>query len=230
METSLRALAFRLFDCGAILDKSQSPNGRGFRFKLHERNPDAPLSPIRLNLRTPNHPSEPGPLTEEILCEIAQSLYEKTQNDIFDAVVGIPYAGEPLAESFARINDIPIVPLKKEVDPDTQKRRIAGIGSDVTPQGEWILVLDDLITQADSKLETIHVLEEAGYRVHTVVVIVDRLQGGSAILEQRGYEVLALFTLPELIQLYHETGRISNELYAEIIAYLATNTILHPPR
>ena len=72
-----RQLAQALLEVGAILtaesdhplvitrDGSDGPE-RGFRLKLHEKTPLAPLSPIYLNLRTPDNP-KPGPLTLEIV-------------------------------------------------------------------------------------------------------------------------------------------------------------------
>ena len=44
-------LALAWFNAGIFLDKSRSPQGKGFRLKLHEKNPDAPLSPFYMNFR-----------------------------------------------------------------------------------------------------------------------------------------------------------------------------------
>lgn len=52
-------LALKLFDIGAVQFGE-------FKLKLHEKNPDAPLSPIFFNFRTPDNP-KPGPLTDEVL-------------------------------------------------------------------------------------------------------------------------------------------------------------------
>ena len=53
-------LAQLLFKVGAI-------KFGAFKLKLHEKDPDAPLSPIYLNLRTDRHPENPGPLTDEMM-------------------------------------------------------------------------------------------------------------------------------------------------------------------
>ena len=60
-------LADELFDLGAI----QFGN---FKLKLHEKNPNAPLSPIYLNLRTPDNP-KPGNLTLKIVAQIGRLMY-----------------------------------------------------------------------------------------------------------------------------------------------------------
>ena len=45
-----------LFALGAFQDRRASPQGRGFRLKLHERNPSAPLSPFYFSLRAADNP------------------------------------------------------------------------------------------------------------------------------------------------------------------------------
>lgn len=76
-----------------------------FKLKLHEKNPDAPLSPFYLNLRTKNNPTNPGPLTEDDCDSIATALWGIVQrNDLdFQAVAGIPHAADPIIEALERI-------------------------------------------------------------------------------------------------------------------------------
>ena len=74
---------------------------RGFILKLHEKS-DAPLSPIFLNLRTPDNP-KPGPLTPEIvnLAASCMQALELEKRLTFDAIVGVPQAGELFATAFS---------------------------------------------------------------------------------------------------------------------------------
>ncbi len=87
-------VADRIHDRGAI-------KFGAFKLKLHEKNPDAPLSPIYLTLRIPENG---GPLTDDDVEVIGQELYAMVQREgvIFDLVVGIPRAGEPFAKVVSR--------------------------------------------------------------------------------------------------------------------------------
>lgn len=90
-------------------------------------------------------------------------------------------------------------------------------------KGENVLLIDDLVTRADSKLETITILENAGLKVSDVVVLVDREQGGAKQLAEAGYKLHAAFRFSQLLDYYHRVGCIDNAKYQEAINYLATN-------
>ena len=114
-------IAIRLHELRAILDKTQSRGGRGFKLKLHEQNPNASLSPIYFNLKTPDNP-KPGPLTLEIVNAIGQQFYYLAR-DLklkYNYVAGVPNAGDPFAEAFLRSviqtppDQVKLLKLKKE--------------------------------------------------------------------------------------------------------------------
>jgi uridine monophosphate synthetase len=86
--------------------------------------------------------------------------------------------------------------------------------------GQKVLLVDDLITNAGSKLETISVLEENKLHVAGVVVLVDREQGGGAELQKGGYEFRTAFRLTELLEFYSENGLISKDDYRRTKDYL----------
>lgn len=96
-----RELARCIFQIGAFKDKSQSPDGRGFKLKLHEKQPDAPLSPFYLNLRTPDNP-KPGPLDVMIVKKIGLQLFAfaETLGLQYTHIAGVPRAGQPFAIAF----------------------------------------------------------------------------------------------------------------------------------
>jgi uridine monophosphate synthetase len=215
MDKRLEEIADMLFDIGAI-------KFGAFKLKLHEKHPDAPLSPIYLNLRTPDNP-KPGPLTPEIINLIIEFLYERacTFGLVYEQVAGVPNAGNPLAAAFAELSGKPLLRLFKTGSGDN--RKVAGIeGIDYRP-GELVLVIDDLITKADSKLEAIEVLKYAGLYVKNVVFIVDRGQGGADELCKKGYSTTCCFTLCMLLDYYVNTGRISIKKFKEVMAYVQNN-------
>lgn len=220
MTSKEKFLARRLFEIGAI-------QFGAFRLKLHEKNPDAPLSPIYLNLRTPENPNKSGPLDQELVDEIGCYLYGVacTKRLYYNCVAGIPYAGDPFANAFSKAPSagftIPVFRFVKEgVAGD---RRIGGVKESI--RTTWMpipiaLLIDDLITEADSKIEAIREARKAGYIVRDVLVLVDREQGGKEELEKIGVRLHAGFTLTVLLEYYVEEGMITEEKRKEVLGYL----------
>src|SRR3972149_2470184 len=100
-------LLHALWELGAVKTEEHPPavqwgNERGFLLKAHEENPNLPLSPFFLNLRTPDNP-KPGPLTPDVVQLIAKAMHTLARqfSIAYDAVAGIPNAGDPFAEQFA---------------------------------------------------------------------------------------------------------------------------------
>ncbi len=213
-------LAVTFFDIGVVKFGE-------FKLKLHEKHPDAPLSPIYLNLRTADHPTKPGPLTPTIITSVGKMLYEMAGelNLNYSCVVGVPRAGDPFARAFSEAppgQAVPLLHLEK-TEEDSRRRVTRLIGEEHLPE-EKVLVIDDCITRAESKLEPIQVLEGAGLVVSDVLVIVDREQGGASELERAGYRLHAMFTLSALLKFYRDSNRIGLGTYERVSAYLAANS------
>jgi len=209
---SQEQVANRIHDRGAI-------KFGAFKLKLHEKNPSAPLSPIYVTLRKPPD----GPLTDEDIEAIGQELYElvRGRKILFDLVAGVPRAGEPIAEVVSRLSGRPLLKLGKKIEGDTRKIDSI-VGGEYRP-GQLVLLVDDLITQADTKKEAIGVCEKGGLVVAAVVVLVDREQGGSEDLRDAGYTLLAAFPLSALLDHYVRVGRIDEIKRDEVMDYIAAN-------
>jgi len=214
MNETQKALAIKLSEIGAI-------KFGAFRLKLHETHPDAPLSPIYLNLRTPDN--KEGPLTEEMVEAIGKEIFDVVNSAAveFERVVGIPRAGGPFANVVSRLSGKPQIILGKKVEGD--RRKIDSIISGDYRPGQPVILIDDLITQADTKKEAIKVCEEAGLRVVGVAVGVDREQGGSEELKNMGYNVYTVFTLIALLDYYVHVGEIDQRMHTLVMNYLAAN-------
>lgn len=209
-------LADLLFEAGAIRFGE-------FRLKMHEKYPNAPLSPIYLNLRTPENKN--GTLTPEILQLIALTMWKKAKDsrlDIF-AISPIPEAGNPIAETMKDLASyfdrrIAIVSLKKEQT--ESERRIVGLMHDSKFYGSHIVVVDDMITLADSKIESIIVLRAATALVTTVLVLIDREQSGAEQLRLKANcRLLSVYKISELLNHYVDKGKISSRQYTDVMNY-----------
>lgn len=194
-----------------------------FKLKLHEKNPDAPLSPFFINLRTADNP-KPGPLGEAELTLIAKGLVEVINEYYgikFDAIAGIPNAGDPLVDALVKQMPEPhnfrVIKLDK-IEEDGKRKIVLKPGFEYRP-GEIILLVDDLITGADTKIEAVDAIRSAGCIVNDIVVLIDRQQGGVAGLTEKNVRLHSLFRIRQLFQYAKSEKLISAETYDNCIAY-----------
>ena len=199
-------LALQLFDIGAI-------KFGAFRLKLHEKRPDTPLSPIYIDLRILR--SFP-----EVMDSVVDVFKELTMGLKFDLYADVPTAATPIIAILSHITKVPMISPRKEEKGRGITRKIDGIFE----KGQIAVLIDDLITQADSKFEAIKVLEENSLVVKDVVVLVDREQGGPAQLEKAGYACHSAFKLTELLGFYLQCGKINRHEYDRTITYLKVAT------
>jgi uridine monophosphate synthetase len=112
--------------------------------------------------------------------------------------------------------DRPLIYPRREVKAHGTRRAIEG----AFEPGETVLLVDDLITRGDSKLEAIAPLEAAGLAVRDVLVLVDREQGGGEDLAQRGYQLHAVLQLTQILEMLEESSRVTPAQHAQVLAYL----------
>jgi len=166
-------------------------------------------SPIYLDLRLlVSHPP--------LLRHVARAMAEIARELPFDRIAAIPYAGLPIGVALALELDHPLIYPRREVKAHGTRRAIEG-GFE---PGETALMVDDLITRGDSKLEAIAPLETAGLTVRDVLVLVDREQGGAEYLAQRGYRLHAVLRLTEILDALRESARITPAQHAGVLTYL----------
>jgi uridine monophosphate synthetase len=167
------------------------------------------ISPIYVDLRLlAGHPS--------LLRAVAQAMVGAAEGLLFDRIAAIPYAGLPIGVAMALEMDRPLIYPRREIKAHGARRAIEG---GYAP-GETVLLVDDLITQGDSKLEAIAPLEEAGLVVQDVLVLIDREQGGAEDLADRGYRLHAVLRLADVLSRLRDSGRITSARCAEVMAYL----------
>jgi len=154
----------------------------------------------------------------KILKKLAEHLLEILPKDNkLDLICGVPYAALPMATVMSLLSGIPLIMKRKEAKGYGTKKLIEGIYK----QGQSCLLVEDVITSGKSLLETIAEVEKEGLKVSDIVVVLDRQQGGKELLEQKGYRVHTLFTIIEVVKILHEAGEIDNEQVAKIHDFLA---------
>jgi uridine monophosphate synthetase len=86
--------------------------------------------------------------------------------------------------------------------------------------GHTALVIEDVVTTGSSILTAIKTLEEAGLIVRDIAVLVDREQGGQAVLMDKGYHLHAVLTISQMLDALQDQERISAEMVQAVQAYL----------
>lgn len=223
-----QVFALDLYDAGAV-------QFGAFKLKLHETHPDAPLSPIYMNLRDTENP-KPGPLMP-IHYRVAAMLMQHitAAKADFNAVCGLPNAGEPFADAFMQVlevygkRNVIRVYLQKDTAEDGS-RKIVGLAPGQSPEsvaGLRVLVIDDLITQANTKIEGFEALQGVGCQIAGLLVLIDRNQGGSELLLDRtGIYTYSVYDLNWLVEFYFDYHLLDEDKRGEVNEYLLANRVV----
>jgi len=138
----------------------------------------------------------------------------------YDRLAAIPYAGLPIGTALALAVKRPLIYPRSDRKDHGLRKQIEGEFA----AGERALVVDDLITKGDAKLEAIAPLREAGLIVTDVAVLVDRQSGGVQMLAAAGITVHAVLSLSELLDVLQESCKLEGSLRQAIEEWLRANS------
>ncbi|MBI2651081.1 orotate phosphoribosyltransferase [Candidatus Woesearchaeota archaeon] len=126
------------------------------------------LSPIYVNLRVlPSYPKSMAIVAEELV-----KVINKLKPDV---IAGAETAGIPLATAISLKTQLPMIYVRKRPKSYGTKDTVEGI---LTKNAKTVLV-DDMATNAYSKLIFVEGIKNSGGIVKDVVIVLDREQGGS---------------------------------------------------
>ena len=132
-----------------------------------------------------------------LLARTAAAYAELMRPLAFDRIAAIPLAALPIGTAVSLATGRPLVYPRLSAKAHGSGRDVEG---DFSP-GETVVLLDDVITSAASKLEAVQVLEREGLRVKDLVVLVDREGGGVEELAARGIRTHAYARISDLLAL-----------------------------
>lgn len=126
---------------------------------------------------------------------IAEEVLEVLESSDVKAVGGLAIGADLIVSAVAMMSYIKKSPLPAFVIRD--KRKEHGTKKLVEGQipkekGAKVAIVDDIITTGTSIIQGISEVEDMGYEVTKVVVLLDRHMGGSDELRRRGYDFTAL--------------------------------------
>ena len=112
---------------------------------------------------------------------------------------------------------MPCIIVRKEMKSYGVQGRIAG---GMVKAEDRFIFFDDVITSGESKVEGIKPIEEAGGRIETILVVVDREQGGREELERQGYNLVSVTTISDVIHSLIKAQKIRRDQAEEIFQYV----------
>ena len=148
---------------------------------------------------------------------LAEEIVDLSSRMRIDKVASIELKGALILAAASSRIDIPCLIVRKESKAYGLTGRIAG---GEVEEGEHILFFDDVVTDGKSKIEGIRPLEEMGAEVKTILVVVDREQGGRENLQRMGYQLNSVTTISEIVKSLMETRKMSEEQARLILNYV----------
>lgn len=172
------------------------------------------ISPIYIDLRIlVSYP--------KVMEKVSDLIWSVLDGLEFDLIAGIPYAALPIASAISIKRKIPMIFARKEIKDYGTKKKIEGCYQ----KGDRCIIIDNLITTGDSKLETIKLFESEGLVIKDFAVLIDREQGGKETLEKKGYNLHSIIPITELLNTLFKNQKISRKDYQNSIKFIQENKI-----
>jgi orotate phosphoribosyltransferase len=139
-------------------------------------------------------------LDPEGLFLLSRLILEDLKETQVEAVGGLTLGADPIAAGVAALSHLEGRPVRaflvrKETKAHGAQKRIEG----APLSGAKVAVVEDVMTTGGSAREAIAQAEAAGAKVERVYCLVDRLEGGGQELRSKGYDVRAIFEVPEVL-------------------------------
>jgi uridine monophosphate synthetase len=134
-----------------------------------------------------------------------------------DFVADVPTAVSPIVGAISCSFNLPMISPRIDAKSHGVKGKLEGVAN----PGSTAVLVDDLITQAHSKIEAVSLLREHGLKVEHVVVLIDREQGGAEELMRHGCSLHAAVTLRPMLDIYVSERRITDVQRNTVFQYLS---------
>lgn len=154
----------------------------------------------------------------KVLKKVAKAYAELIKSLDYDRLAGIAYAALPIAGAVSLEMEKPWIYMRKEGLAKSYGLKKAIEGEYI--EGETVVVIDDLITKGDSKLEIIEPFTNSGLIIKDFVVLIDYEKGGSQLLKIKGYNLHAVMTMREVVEIMKNKNKIDHGKYEQCLEFL----------
>jgi len=171
------------------------------------------VSPFYIDLRQ----AQSYPDTFAAIIDAYSEMLADTKDSVF--LAGVPEAATPLAAALGYKLHRPLLQPRKVIKDHGTKSSVEGSFE----QGDHVVLVDDLITKGDSKLEAITQVEAAGLIIDKFIVLVDREQGGLDMIRGEGYVIEAAFGITTLIESLYAQMKIDKDQHDTVLDFIKNN-------
>ena len=128
-----------------------------------------------------------------------QYIFEMIRDLNVDAVGGPTIGADPMATAVSLASYQAGQPIDAFIVRSDRKRHgtMRQIEGPIRP-GSRVVIVDDTVTTGNSLLDAAEAAKQAGCEVVKIVAILDRLQGGSQKIRERGYDFETILTNDDL--------------------------------
>lgn len=190
-------------------------SNEGFKFNLHDKYPEVPLSPNYVNFRDVLRNTFIRNLIADLMLPIVKEINP-------DLLVDLPQSISPLVTTLSDRTGINIITIRSEALKGEKKTH--GIARPIMgryKEGQRALIIDDVVSsRAFTKEKAAQVLRDAELEVvPTIIVIGDREEGGKEILARMGFTLISILKFKRMLRQYLEEKKISKEIYDKSLAF-----------
>ncbi|XP_029532639.1 uridine 5'-monophosphate synthase-like [Oncorhynchus nerka] len=161
-----------------------------------------------------------------LMNQVSSLLYQRAKDEDlkYSSVCGVPYTALPLATIICSNHELPMLIRRKEAKDYGTKKIIEGT---IHP-GDTCLIIEDVVTSGSSVMETALVLQAEGLRVTDAIVLMDREQGGGAMLAKRGITLHSVISISKLLNTLFQAERIDSLTAQSVCRFIQENNTYKP--
>ena len=150
---------------------------------------------------------------------ITRLLQDAVEGLRFDLITGIPYTALPIASVLSSKLNKPLIYQRKEPKAYGTGKSIEG----VFKKGDRCLVIDDVMTTGESKIEIAEALVDAGMVVKDFVIIVDRSFEGSVFLGKHNFNLTSIVTIQEIVDTLFKESFLTAQQKSAVEKFIHTD-------
>jgi len=139
---------------------------------------------------------------------IGNIIFDLIKDSGAKGIGGLTLGADPISNAVAYTSYLKGKPVEAFVVRKTAKTHgtMQWIEGNIGP-GDFVVIVDDVITTGKSTIEAIEKSKEAGLKVLFAVALIDRQEGGKENIESLGIEVKSILTREEVMALYRAASR-----------------------
>ena len=135
---------------------------------------------------------------------VGKLIYDiiKNYKQEIKAVGGPTMGADPIATAVAIVSFLEKSPINAFIvrkEPKGYGKKLWIEGNKNLKKGDTVAIVEDVVTTGGSILKAIKIVENEGYKIGPVIVLVDREEGGRENIEKQGYDFFSVFKKSDII-------------------------------